>query len=194
MSGLLPRKNTRPITRKQWAIFIASTIAFGILIYVAGYYGQKEYVKLDRDSQTLASTIIFSSIGLVIFAIRERKGIDKNYVEAMEVLILIIIPTTDAIYLFKNPINNLTFAFIPYLIIISLWFGFFIRRIYRKSELKDANMLNLEVLITEDERKKRKTAISLTIWWCLLMVYGVTAVWLSVQIIPIFSQPPPISH
>jgi hypothetical protein len=176
------------MTRKQKIWFAVFTILFAITIGVIFHFSQQAYVKLDRDSQILYSTIAFSAIGLVIVAIRERKGIDKNYVEAMEVLILIIIPTTDAIYLFKNPINNLTWAFVPYFVVIISWFGFFIRRIYKKSEIKDANILNRELLNEIDKRKKRKTALSLTVWWCLLMLYGVTAVWLSVQVIPIFSH------
>ncbi len=190
MSGALPRTNVKNLTRKQKILLILSIIGFCIALFLVSNFSQKAYAKLDRDWQILSSTIAFSAIGLVIFAIRERKGLDKDFVEAMEVLILIIIPTTDAIYLFKSPISNLTLAFIPYFVIICAWFGFFVRRIYSKNELKDVNMLNREVLTVEDERRKKKTVISLTVWWCLLMLYGVTGVWLSVQIISIFLQQP----
>ena len=90
MSGLMPKKTRKNFTRKQKILLIPSIVVFGIGIFLVANFSQQEYVKLDRDSQILDSTIAFSAIGLFIFAIREKKGLDKNFVEAMEALIMII--------------------------------------------------------------------------------------------------------
>jgi hypothetical protein len=173
---------------RKYVILIGANIGIGILLYFLSTIVFQEFPKLDSKLKDLITMSILAVLGLTLFAIRDKRGVDKNLVDSLEVLLLIIFPTISAFALFTKPSEKFIFATIPYFITVSLWYVFFVRRIYKKKEMVDSNLLNRDLVNEISDKKASKSTHSLTVLWGILIVYGITAIWLTLQLLPYLNE------
>jgi len=106
-------------------ITILSAIVLAALVYFFNpfLYVSQEYGKLDSDLKHLLITVVMAGLAGSLFVFRNKvKGELFEQFEAIELLILIVIPSAEAFTLImKNP-SNYSWAVSVYVVAIMIWF------------------------------------------------------------------------
>jgi hypothetical protein len=111
--------------RKIYIVTISSAVVLSVLSFIFNplYYFSQEFGKLDSDLKHILITIIMAGLGGSLFICRNRsKGEFFEQFEAIELLLLIVIPSVEAYTLImKNP-SDYSLAIAVYVIAVMVWF------------------------------------------------------------------------
>lgn len=112
-------------------ITIVLAIIFSALIFLFNplFYVSQEFGKLDSDLKHLLTTIVVAGLAGSLFAFRNKiKGEFLETIEAMELLILIVIPSVEIFsFIMKDP-SNYSLAIAPYVLAVMAWYLIIILR------------------------------------------------------------------
>lgn len=128
---------------------MASTIISIILVFYFSplYYISQLYGKLDPDLKHILITLVVAGLGGSLFAFRNKaKGELFELFEAMELLLLIVIPSVEGFtYIMKNP-SNYSLAVTLYIGAVMGWFVLVILRHKISSDPKKEKIFTAQIV------------------------------------------------
>lgn len=129
-------------------VTILSAIVLSALVYYFNpfLYISQEFGKLDPDLKRILITIIVAGLAGSLFAFRNKaKGELFEQFEAIELLILIVIPSVEGyLYIMKNP-SNYAWAISVYVVGVMSWFVIVITRHKPISEPKKEKTFTIKM-------------------------------------------------
>ena len=135
--------------RKIEIITILSAIALIVLVYFFNplYTISQEFGKLDSDQKHIVVTTIMAILGGSLFVTRNKvKGEFLEKFESIELLLLIIVPSTQVYeYIIKNS-SDFLLAVGVYFVGVMIWFFIVITRHKPLSDSKKEKKFNLEIV------------------------------------------------
>jgi len=129
-------------------VVIASAIISIILVFYFSplYYLSQLYGKLDPDLKHILITVVVAGLGGSLFAFRNKaKGEIFELFEAMELLLLMVIPSVEGFTLImKNP-SNYSWAVALYISAVMGWFVLVITRHKTSSDPKKEKLFTTQI-------------------------------------------------
>lgn len=163
--------------RKIQLVTILSAIVLSVLVYVFNplLYFSQEFGKLDSELKHLVITVVVASLAGSLFAFRNKaKGELFEQFEALELLLLIVIPSVEGfLYIMQNPMNY-GWAISVYVIGVMGWFVLVITR--HKP--------------IADSKKEKKFTIKISYILAILLSFAFFVFWQSHTFISLIQQSP----
>jgi hypothetical protein len=127
------------------------------------FYLIQEYGNLDSDLKHILITFVMAGLGGSLFAFRNKvKGELFDQFEAMELLLLIVIPSVEGYsFIMINP-TNYSWAISLYVVAVMVWFVIVITKHKPIS----------------DSKKEKIFTIKISYISAVLLAYGIFAFWL----------------
>jgi hypothetical protein len=150
--------------QKIQGIVILSTILLAVLGYYFNplWYLAQEFGKLDSELKHILTTIVMASLAGLLFAFKNKtKGELFAQFEAMELLILIVIPSVVSFSYIVNDLSNYSLAVAFYVGSVMVWFVIVITRHKPIS----------------DSKKERIFTIKISYFLAVLLAYGFFVFW-----------------
>ena len=162
--------------RDRRIILIFSCGAVAVILFTLTRIIEYENIELKENWNTLLFSVSIALIGICLFTLR-RIGSYKEFIDSLELLIFLVIPTIALIPILSEPkINVIIFAPV-YLGAVIGWL--LLTKTYLVKPMSEG-------------KEKKYTHGNVNIIWGMLMIYGAIFIGIFIFfIIPFFINPPP---